>query len=118
MKKWLTGDRMMDFLEIANARQSCRNFDVTRAVEGEKLSKVLEAARLAPSASNGQPYHLTVCNGELAKRVAVATQAGGANKFSSYAPVQIVISEKPNVLKLKDGTYRSEVYMQKYLKSI
>ena len=29
-----------------------------------------------------------------------------------------VISEKPNVLKLKDGTYRSEVYMQKYLKSI
>ena len=46
----------MDFLEIANARQSCRSYDENRAVEPEKLEKVLEAARLAPSACNGQPY--------------------------------------------------------------
>lgn len=104
MKKWLTGDRMMDFLEIANARQSCRNFDAMRAVEEEKLNKILEAARLAPSASNGQPYHLTVCNGELAKSVAAATQSGGVNKFSSCAPVQIVISEKPNIKDTIDGS--------------
>lgn len=87
----------MDFLEIANTRQSCRNFDATRAVEEEKLNKILEAARLAPSASNGQPYHLTVCTGQLAKQVAKATQKLGANKFSSDAPVQIVVSEKPNI---------------------
>lgn len=87
----------MKFLEIAKARQSCRRFDATRAVEAEKLESILEATRLAPSASNGQPYHLTVCTGEIAAHVAKATQALGANKFASDAPVQIVISEKPNI---------------------
>ena len=44
----------MDFLEIANARQSCRSYDEARPVENEKLEKILEAAQLAPSACNGQ----------------------------------------------------------------
>lgn len=48
----------MDFLEIAKLRQSCRSYDETRMVEEEKLFSVLDAARLAPSACNGQPYHL------------------------------------------------------------
>ena len=84
----------MDFLEIANARQSCRSYDEARAVEPEKLEKLLEAARLAPSACNGQPYLLTVCTGEKAKEVALLTRGmGGMNKFAVQAPVCIVISE-------------------------
>ena len=57
---------MMDFLEIARARQSCRSYDTERPVEQEKLDAVLEAARLAPSACNAQPYHFTVCRGQAA----------------------------------------------------
>ena len=84
----------MDFLEIANARQSCRSYDEQRAVEPEKLQAVLEAARLAPSACNGQPYILTVCTGEKAKEVALLTRGmGGMNKFAVQAPVCIVVSE-------------------------
>lgn len=84
----------MDFLEIANARQSCRSYDESRPVEKEKLEKILEAARLAPSACNGQPYLLTVCTGEKAKEVALLTRGmGGMNKFAVQAPVCIVISE-------------------------
>ena len=84
----------MDFLEIANARQSCRSYDETRPVEPEKLQKVLDAARLAPSACNGQPYLLTVCTGEKAREVALLTRGmGGMNKFAVQAPVCIVISE-------------------------
>ena len=84
----------MDFLEIANARQSCRSYEEAKAVEPEKLEKVLEAARLAPSACNGQPYTLTVCTGEKAKEVALLTRGmGGMNKFAVQAPVCIVISE-------------------------
>jgi nitroreductase len=84
----------MDFLEIANARQSCRSYDESRAVEPEKLEKILEAARLSPSACNGQPYILTVCTGEKAKEVALLTRGmGGMNKFAVQAPVCIVISE-------------------------
>ena len=103
----------MDFLEIANERQSCRCYDETRPVEQEKLDAILEAVRLAPSACNGQPYHLTVCRGELAKKVAAATMGMGMNKFADKAPVLIVISEKPYVksaalgAKLKGNDYRS-----------
>ena len=86
----------MDFLEIANARQSCRSYDETRAVEHEKLEKILEAVRLSPSACNGQPYTITVCTGEKAKEVALLTRGmGGMNKFAVQAPVCIVISEAP-----------------------
>ena len=63
----------MSFLKIAQERQSCRKYDEMRQVEKEKLLAILEAARLAPSACNGQPYHLTVCTGEKAKAVAQAT---------------------------------------------
>lgn len=88
----------MNFLEIANARQSCRSYDESRQVEKEKITAILEAARLAPSACNGQPYHLTVCQGKIAREVALATRGmGGMNKFAVEAPVTIVISEAPYV---------------------
>ena len=103
----------MDFMEIVNARQSCRSYDEGREVEREKIEAVLEAARLAPSACNGQPYHFTVCRGEIAKKVAKATQGMGINKFAPQAPVIIVVSEEPYIksaavgAKLKNNDYRS-----------
>ena len=104
----------MNFTEIANNRQSCRSYDETRPVEPEKLNAVLEAARLAPSACNGQPYTLTVCTGQKAKEVALATRGmGGMNKFAVQAPVVIVVSEAPYCrtaavgAKVKKNDYRS-----------
>ena len=103
----------MNFSEIANARQSCRAYDENRPVEDEKLNAILEAARLAPSACNGQPYKLTVCRGETAKEVAKATMGLGINKFSVQAPICIVVSEMPYVksaamgAKVKGNDYRS-----------
>ena len=103
----------MNFYEIAQNRQSCRSYDAARIVEEEKLTAILESARLSPSACNGQPYHFTVCRGENAKAVAKATQGMGMNKFASDAPVLIVISEKPYVktaalgAKVKGNDYRS-----------
>lgn len=83
----------MDFIEIAKARQSCRNFDATKVVESEKLDAIIEAAILAPSACNSQPYHFTVCQNEKAKQVVHAVTRLGANKFAKDVPVFIVISE-------------------------
>ena len=85
----------MNFTEIARTRQSCRSYDPNRPIEEEKLNAILEAVRLAPSACNSQPYHLTVCRGETAKEVAKATMGLGMNKFAAQAPVLIVISEMP-----------------------
>jgi nitroreductase len=103
----------MNFSEIANARQSCRSYNPDREVEKEKLDKILETSRIAPSACNGQPYHITVCKGEAARKVAKATQGMGMNKFASDAPIMLVISEMPYVAsaalgaKVKKNDYRS-----------
>ena len=103
----------MNFMEIAQTRQSCRAYDETRAVEAEKIHAMLEAAQLAPSACNGQPYHFTVCRGNAAQEVAKATTGLGMNKFAAQAPVLIVVSEKPYVksaamgAKVKGNDYRS-----------
>ncbi len=103
----------MNFLEIANIRQSTRNYNSERQVEPEKIQAILEAVRLAPSACNGQPYHFTICKGELAYKVAKATTSMGMNKFALKAPIIIVVSEKPYVAtaalgaKLKNNDYRS-----------
>ena len=103
----------MNFTEIALARQSCRAYDPDRPVEQEKVDAILEAVRLAPSACNGQPYHLTVCRGEAAQAVAKATMGMGMNRFAAQAPVLIVISEEPYVksaalgAKVKGNDYRS-----------
>ena len=69
----------MNFLEIAQNRQSCRSYEEGRTVESEKLEAILEAARLAPSACNGQPYRLTVCHGKAATEVALACRVMGLN---------------------------------------
>lgn len=103
----------MNFLEIARTRQSCRSYDESRPVEQEKLDAILEAVRLAPSACNGQPYHLTVCHGQKAREAAAATMGLGMNGFASQAPVLIAISEAPYVktaafgAKVKGTDYRS-----------
>ena len=51
---------MEDFLSLVKARQSDRAYDVSKPVEPEKLARILEAARLAPSACNAQPWHFEV----------------------------------------------------------
>ena len=104
---------MMNFMEIAENRQSCRSYDSSKDVEAEKLDSILKAAQLAPSACNGQPYQITVCKGDTAKAVAAACAGMGLNKFAPQAPVQLVISEMPYVksaalgAKLKKNDYRS-----------
>ena len=103
----------MNFIEIAENRQSCRRYNPERAVEPEKLDRILAAARLSPSACNGQPYQITVCKGGAAQKVAKAVQGMGMNAFAVDAPVLLVLSEMPYVAtaalgaKLKKNDYRS-----------
>ena len=83
----------MDYLEIARTRQSCRAYDAARPVEEEKLLACVEAARLAPSACNAQPYHITVAQGVAGEAVGAATRSMGMNGFTREVPVFLVISE-------------------------
>lgn len=49
----------MEFLELARTRCSVRSFE-KRPVEAEKVVRILEAGRAAPSACNLQPYRILV----------------------------------------------------------
>ncbi|MEG1615844.1 MAG: nitroreductase family protein [Bacteroidales bacterium] len=87
----------MDFLELVKNRQSDRGFDATRLVEKEKIDRIIEAARLAPSACNGQPWKFIVVDdpqvkGEVAKCCVSKTLF--LNHFTQQAPVHIVIVEE------------------------
>lgn len=91
----------MAFLALVNQRQSVRKYS-DRPVEKDKLERCLEAARLAPSASNSQPWTYIVVDREpLRTDLANATFSGLVkfNKFTLQAPVLVVIVlEKPRLL--------------------
>ena len=83
----------MTFSELILARQSVRRYAAT-TVEPEKITKCLEAARLAPSASNSQPWKFIVADQEpLRTELARATFSDIKliNKFTLQAPVLVVI---------------------------
>lgn len=76
----------MNFIELASKRYSVRNFE-QKAVENEKLLYVLEAARIAPSAVNLQPWKfIVVTDPELIKLV----QTVYHREWLATAPVIIV----------------------------
>jgi len=83
-----------NFLNLVNNRQSVRKYD-PRPVEPDKLQRCLEAARLAPSASNSQPWKFIVVDDkELCSKIAKETAGPMAsfNTFVRQAPVIIVIT--------------------------
>jgi nitroreductase len=88
---------MNTFLELVKSRQSDRAYDPSRPVEQEKLDYLLEAARLAPSACNAQPWKfIVVTDPELRQKAAeaVADKTLGMNHFTLQAPVLLVMVEE------------------------
>lgn len=106
----------MDFLELISTRQSDRSFDPDKPVEKEKIGRIVEAARLAPSACNAQPWHLIVVDDDgLKNKVADATSERvlGMNHFTKQAPVHIVlVEEKVNLTSGIGGWVKQKDYAQ------
>ncbi|WP_352423812.1 nitroreductase family protein [Proteiniphilum sp.] len=106
----------MDFLEFVSTRQSDRAFDPERPVEKEKIDRIVEVARLAPSACNAQPWRMIVVDDpELKNKVADATSARalGMNHFTKQAPVHIVlVEEKVNLTSGVGGWVKQKDYAQ------
>lgn len=90
----------MKILDLIKTRQSVRKY-LDKPVEKEKIERCLEAARLAPSASNSQPWEFVVVqNPELRDKVAHATYSSAIkfNRWVPTAPVLIVINSwKPSL---------------------
>lgn len=88
----------MDLLELINKRQSDRKYSST-PVDRQLIIKCLEAARLAPSACNSQPWRFVVVDSpELLPSMASAALGAGMNKFAHQCPVIVaVVLEKMNL---------------------
>jgi nitroreductase len=85
---------MSDFLELASRRYSCRNF-ADRPIEHEKLVKCVEAARLAPSGCNAQPWKFVVVEDpKLLPEVAKTTQQLGLNGHNDKAKAFAIVLEE------------------------
>ncbi|MBU9889147.1 MAG: nitroreductase family protein [Candidatus Omnitrophica bacterium] len=91
----------MALLDLIEQRRSVRRFS-PRPVPGEEMRLCLEAARLAPSACNSQPWHFIVIDEpELRARVAgrIFSGAYAMNAFAKEAPVLVaVVTEKMKFL--------------------
>ncbi len=77
----------MTFLDLAKKRYSCRDYK-SQPVEEEKLMKVLEATRIAPSACNLQPWKFIVVREKDNLEKVCSTYK---RKWIQTAPVLIVV---------------------------
>lgn len=101
----------MNFPELIRTRQSVRRYS-SKPVENELVLRCLEAGRLAPSASNSQPWRFIVINDpEIRNKVAEATTNKGIpiNNFAKQAPVLIVIViERPPFITRMAGNIKNK----------
>lgn len=106
----------MDFLELVSSRQSARAFDPYQSVEKEKIERIIEAARLAPSACNAQPWSFVVVDEpDLKNKIADATSSRvlGMNHFTKQAPVHLLlVEERVNISSGIGGWIKKKDYAQ------
>ncbi len=86
-------------LDIIKWRRSVRKY-AQKPIEPEKMDLIMEAARLAPSSCNTQPWHFIIVDdkklhNELAKCAPIGTHI---NNFIMEAPVSIIACTKPHLL--------------------
>jgi nitroreductase len=103
----------MNFIDLVQKRQSDRKY-TDKAIEREKIDICIEAARLAPSACNSQPWNfIVVDHPDLKEKLAKETfgKLISFNHFTMQAPVLIVvITEKSNTIARIGGKIKDKIY--------
>lgn len=87
------------FSKLVKERQACREFN-GKPVDKEKLDKIMELSRLAPSACNSQPWKMYCITDENAVKLARdAMQKNAHNKFLDNVNTFIAVVDKQAVLR-------------------
>ena len=111
--KYSMKNNAINFIDLARKRQSVRSYDI-KPVKAEIIDRCIEAARLAPSACNSQPWKFIIVNDpDLRYKVADSTSNKilPINHFTKEAPVLVVVvRENPNFTSkmgeiIKDKTF-------------
>ncbi len=101
----------MNFLELVKKRQSVRNY-LSKPVPREIIERCAEAARLAPSACNSQPWKFIVVDEPDKKmRLADAAFSGvySVCKFVKRAPVIVVVVTEKMSYAARVGAFLKKV---------
>ncbi len=103
----------MNFEQLVASRESVRKY-AEKPVEEEKIARILESCRLAPSACNSQPWRFViVTDPTLKNKVASAATSliTPINKFAIQAPViAALVAEPPNWLSKIGGSIKDKDY--------
>ncbi|MFH1360359.1 MAG: nitroreductase family protein [Candidatus Omnitrophota bacterium] len=103
----------MNFLDLVNKRRSCRNYS-SQPVEREKIKRCLEAARLAPSACNSQPWRFIVVQDPALKDQLADAAFSGVYKMNGFAKkalvLVVVIRESSKYAAKLAGSFRGITY--------
>lgn len=99
----------MDFLDLIKIRQSCRKYS-DKFVSSEDVNYCLEAARLAPSACNSQPWtFIVIQDKEKLEKLSDAAfhSIYSMNSFARKAPVLIaVVRDRSTYAATVGGTFK------------
>ena len=79
----------MEFNDVLHRRYSCRAFEA-RAIEQEKVDRILEAGRIAPTAVNKQPVHVWAIT-----RPETLEAVKGVTRSNYGAPLLLVVGCRP-----------------------
>ena len=94
----------MEFSELVLKRQSDRKYAPKR-VDREDVVRCLEAARMAPSACNSQPWKFVVVDDRA--KLAELSEAAiglGMNRFTVQVPVLVAVVQEPMNMEAKAGS--------------
>ncbi|MBU0468707.1 MAG: nitroreductase family protein [Candidatus Omnitrophica bacterium] len=97
----------MNFLELIKKRQSCRKY-IPGIIKKEKIDRCIEAARLAPSACNSQPWRfIVVSTPEIKDNLAENAFSGiyKMNAFAKQASALIVVVRERSYFSAKLGAF-------------
>ena len=86
----------METLKAISQRASLKTHISSREVEPEKIRQVLEAAQLAPSAGNSQPWYFIVVNNKETVHKLVDETFTEVNAAAREAPVILVVLSNPS----------------------
>ena len=104
---------MSEFKEMCLRRQTCREF-TDAPVEHEKLVAIVDAARLAPSGCNSQPWSFIVAEKkDTVKQVAECVAQMGMNPYAAQCQAFVVVVEEPATLMPKISCLIDNQYFAK-----
>jgi len=98
----------MDFYKLIENRESIRDYDFKRKISEEVLNRVLNAGRLAPSASNRQPWKFILVSSR--DKLAEIGECYPREWFKQAPHILVVVGDKSNSwVRVKDGYNSIEV---------